>query len=400
MNLARSFCSLSEHCIFVADDGNYYGWGNNVKGSLGIENNKTQNPLTCLPLPQNIMQLASGKHHTLALLKDHSLYAWGAGERGQLGLGSIENIFVPSPTLVPRFTEEKIVGISAGAKYSMAWTESGHVYGWGENDEGQLGTSTKTSELSPVALPPFHSPVVHVACAWDHTFALTKDGALYAWGSNENGILGLGDQINSLIPIQSPLKNISQVFPGSTFTLFLTSTGSLLGCGSNDHGALGMEDPEDQFSPIEIFKSGVVAAAAGGCHCLALLKDGSLYAWGWNLFGQIGIGSTVDIIYSPALVALSNSGGAKPVGVGVGWTTSWAFTKRGDLYVWGAEGGLNSKRNYREPRKVPMKVKVPLFLAWQEAFYWLFLGRADKNSIFFILPVEVVFHAVQQALQM
>ena len=37
--------------------------------------------------------------------------------------------------------------------------------------------------------------VVQIACGLKHTLALTNNGEIYAWGSNEEGQLGLGQDI-------------------------------------------------------------------------------------------------------------------------------------------------------------------------------------------------------------
>ena len=42
--------------------------------------------------------------------------------------------------------------------------------------------------------------IVHIACGWDHSLAVTDHGQLYAWGAGTNGKLGHGDENDRSIP--------------------------------------------------------------------------------------------------------------------------------------------------------------------------------------------------------
>lgn len=43
------------------------------------------------------------------------------------------------------------------------------------------------------------SVIVQIACGVEHSIALTNDGDLYAWGSNRDGQLGLGSDVEAEI---------------------------------------------------------------------------------------------------------------------------------------------------------------------------------------------------------
>ncbi|MDZ7815312.1 MAG: hypothetical protein U5N86_04675 [Planctomycetota bacterium] len=81
--------------------------------------------------------LAAGSAHSLALFSDGSVYAWGDNAEGQLGLGY--EVDRDTPTLVGAFSDKDVISLAAGAAHSLALCSDGSVYAWGYNDDGQLG---------------------------------------------------------------------------------------------------------------------------------------------------------------------------------------------------------------------------------------------------------------------
>lgn len=74
----------------------------------------------------------------------------------------------------------------------LALSNAGCVYAWGENSNGQLGLNDTQCRYEPVLveeLQPY--TVVQILAVDDKSYALTSDGAVYAWGFNSGGQLGL-----------------------------------------------------------------------------------------------------------------------------------------------------------------------------------------------------------------
>ena len=89
---------------------------------------------------KNAVEVFCGNDHSFYINKDHHVYAWGHNNHGQLGIGSKEN--TPQPTRIKEldpYEGDYIVQIEGGEHHSIARTKDGAVYCWGNNEEGQLG---------------------------------------------------------------------------------------------------------------------------------------------------------------------------------------------------------------------------------------------------------------------
>lgn len=71
----------------------------------------------------------------------------------------------------------------------------GQVLTWGMNTFGQLGLDLGTEGHRPPQV--LHSlsglPLIQVTTGGDHCIALSVSGAVFTWGRNSCGQLGLGD---------------------------------------------------------------------------------------------------------------------------------------------------------------------------------------------------------------
>lgn len=112
---------------------------------------------------------------------------------------------------------------------------------------------------------------VQISGMWDHCFAVTEDGRVFAFGTNASGQIGLGSQIKSVntftyVETLSQYK-IKSAFAGYMHSLFITEDGSVLACGRNSFGQLFLESGSDKnvfYTPIQTsIKSGAKFAIAG-----------------------------------------------------------------------------------------------------------------------------------------
>lgn len=78
---------------------------------------------------ENVMQIAAGKNHFLALTLDNKVYSWGLNEFGQLGANRTTASW--HPVLVDVIKDKTIIYITAKENLSAAINAEGSVFSWG-----------------------------------------------------------------------------------------------------------------------------------------------------------------------------------------------------------------------------------------------------------------------------
>ena len=79
---------------------------------------------------------------------------------------------------------------------------------------------------------------MQVSCGLDHTAAVTADGALWTWGRGHAGVLGHGDEEDSLVPL--PSADLTNDLPCEIYSVSL-----LLPCFCCDAAAAAADDDDD-----------------------------------------------------------------------------------------------------------------------------------------------------------
>lgn len=257
--------------------------------------------------------VAASNDHSLVLNNQGQVFSFGENTHGQLGLGDFNRR--NSPTLITFPGNAHINFIAARGGQSFAIDREGRLYAWGENTHGQLGLGDINNRILPelVPLPP-RTYITHVTSSGNHSLALDSEGRLYAWGENQWGQLGLGDFNSRIIPTLVPIKSnapIFQIVSGGGHNLALDKEGRLYAWGRNYCGELGLEAAlrqETLNTPTQVSlpaNSQIVSLAAGSSHSLAMDNLGRLYVWGLNAKGQLGLRTDVDC-KSPTLTHVSD----------------------------------------------------------------------------------------------
>jgi alpha-tubulin suppressor-like RCC1 family protein len=151
-----------------------------------------------------------------------SLIAFGSNSYGEIGDGtSGNNRQSPVSVITYGVLYNKIItAMALGFIHSIVVSSDGYVYGWGNNDFGQLGDGTNgTNRLTPVAVVTsgvlLNKAIIAVSAGYEYTIAISSDGNVYSWGSNNFGQLGDGTNgTNRLLPVAVV---ISGVLGGTTF---------------------------------------------------------------------------------------------------------------------------------------------------------------------------------------
>jgi alpha-tubulin suppressor-like RCC1 family protein len=231
--------------------GHGWVWGLNPEGAMCVSGSVISTPVET-PV-ENAVMVQGGESHTLWLLANGTVVACGTNKNGELGNDSHTN----SSTPVQVLGLGKVVEVSAGEFSSCARTASGEVWDWGGNGNGQLGDGTETNSYVPVrvSLP---GPASQVSCGGNlanngHSLALVG-GELYGWGADQDGQIGDGGGKNRLLPVRTGLKFTAVVASGSS-SLGLDSEGNVWAWGQ---GAAGEGAGQNALVPV-LMRSGATA---------------------------------------------------------------------------------------------------------------------------------------------
>ena len=275
--------------------------------------------------------------------------------------------------VVASFAVLGISGPPAGSAgvvpFSSAPSPHGALFAWGDDDAGQLGIGAISDAANhygyDAAVPEWtHMPAgtqtMGAAGGQSHTLILTTSGAVYATGYNQSGQLGDGSVVATVSPVQSTLPagvTMSAVAAGYKQSMALSAGGVVYTWGKNDDGQGGIGNEHNILTPAAVSLPGVATAiAAGANHDLAVTAIGAVLDWGLNSTGQLGDDSVVS---SDLPVQAQLPGGVVAKAVAGAAGHSLALTTTGKVYAWGDNShGQLGDGNYLE-QNLPVPVDLP-----------------------------------------
>jgi alpha-tubulin suppressor-like RCC1 family protein len=336
------------HTCGVTTDNRAYCWGYNVYGGLGDGTTTQRLAPVAVAGALRFRQVSAGIYHTCGVTTDYRAYCWGF-----YGLGSITQVALGdgstdgSRTPVPVAGGHRFREVDVGEEHTCGvGYPDNRAYCWGFNDEGELGDSTTTKRLTPVAVSGGHQ-FRQVSAGVDHTCGVTTADEAFCWGANRYGQIG-----DSLAPTYrlTPSRVVGkhrfhQVDAGARFTCAVTltdraycwgngrdgqigdgklylrfwpravagglffdrvTTGDFHACGEttgnraycwgrNSTGALGDGTTTRRTTPVAVVGGHFFRqVSAGGSHTCGKTSADVAYCWGWNFFGQLGDGTKID----------------------------------------------------------------------------------------------------------
>jgi alpha-tubulin suppressor-like RCC1 family protein len=329
--------------------------------------------------------VAGGRSHSLAAKQDGTLWAWGL----------IRSF--PSTVTAPMSPVQIGAGfgaVSASPGGVLALKTDGSAWLWSWECQGGVLRPQRVGDVgfvasvagyfalqsdgtiwqlaggpwgpSPTLEPmPFGAGYAHVTTnsaayptysrEYSHTLALKTDRTLWAWGANWAGQVrdGLGDPV--VAPAQIEGHFISAAVGGS-HSLAVRADGTLWEWGLNDADFLGGEVASRPPVPA-LVGNGFVSVAAAGAFSLAIREDGTLWAWGANGSGQLGDGTTTDRA-RPVRVGTGVEGFGGVAWVEASGGQTFAATRDGTLWAWGANASGLLGDGTREDRREPVRIST------------------------------------------
>lgn len=248
-----------------------------------------------MPPVATASEISAGAQHTCALLTDGGVRCWGDNARGQLGDGTT----LPSPTPVAVVASDDATVVVAGYGNACDITSTGTARCWGANDQGQIAGQSGNDSSSPLAVGGIPGAIANIANGENHACSHTGGGAVYCWGSNFSGQLGVPGPGGGPKLVTS-LSNIDLTGAGLAHTCARSPSG-LFCWGQNDDGQVGVGSGSPVISsPTEVTIASVTSVCGGGGFSCATVSGGGVRCWG--AISVAGAGA-IDYGNAPVVVA-------------------------------------------------------------------------------------------------
>ncbi|KAG5175129.1 regulator of chromosome condensation 1/beta-lactamase-inhibitor protein II, partial [Tribonema minus] len=332
--------------------------GQNSYGELCLGGRDTggrqRHSLVCKLSGRGVVDVAAGNEHTVVLCSNGDVLTAGYNDNGQCGHGDKQRIanLTPIASLSEANMGARCTQVHSynGCEHSFAVLADGRLASFGYNCRGQLGVGTTSSETVPRLVSGgglAGHQVKDVACSYYHSIVTCTDGAVYAFGRNDFGQLGLGDVSDRVTPtrVQLPVAEahtgVSSIACGQYHTLLTTCNGAVLVCGKNDYGQLGLDGGTTGARACKaltrvggaLANERAVAVRCGYYHSLVLTEGGEVFGFGRNDYGQLGLGHAMQSIAAPSCIRGLDGKGVVQLAAGCYHTVFVAGS--GMLYVCG-----------------------------------------------------------------
>ncbi len=310
-------------------------------GAFGKQEEQTT-PSLVTGIEEEIVKIDAGNASAYALTAGGAVLAWGPNEHGQLGNGTTEGSFNEVVRVDVHPGAVKIVAIGEERASGFAVDSGGHAWAWGEGAGGSNCLGKHVEDLAEPQKIPGLAGVAAVQGGATHSIWLMRDGTVMMCGLDKDGELGIGEEGgNSYTPVQVPgLSNVVEVSAGQDVSCARTASGAVFDWGSDEQGQVGngvfepaVSSPYRVPLPEAAKQISCGGNLPGNGSTLVMLQKGTVYGWGADGRGQLGDAQTEDKA-SPTRASVTAGFGLTQV-VASG-EYSLGLNAQGDVYAWGS----------------------------------------------------------------
>ena len=305
---AKQLAAGGNHTVILCDDGKVRATGNNEDGRCGLKDLTQTTRFTEVELtkskagkPADVKQVSASWSSTVLLCIDGNLHTCGTGNSGELGLGP-DVIRAPTLQRIPDFPPlgTEVIFIASGMSHAVAILSNFEIYGWGNGRKGQIGEPGQVV-WSPRKIGGIDFGATQAVCGKDFTLIAGEPstGQIMVLGPNSKDRFGIQANVpaslmdwktitaswGSICALASGetvawgrddhgqlpppgILEIESIAAGSEHCLALTKTGKVLTWGWGEHGNCGT--PTDEKGDVrgrwnEIGVPGRVSRIWAGC---------------------------------------------------------------------------------------------------------------------------------------
>ena len=253
-------------------------------------------------------KFSQGETFSVAIKEDGTLWMWGQNINGVLGNGSGTTTLVQHPTQIG--TENNWTDIAVGRWFILAKKTNNDLYGWGDNQYGNLANGNQVDQYTPIKMS---ENVKSFSAGYHHTMIVKTDGTMWGSGYNDWGGLGMGTSVgyyNTWQQEASLATDWEKTSAGYYNSFGIKTNGTLWSCGTNIEGQTGTgatggeSDVFVQVGTDADWKD----VSCGVYHVLGLKTTGKLFGWGFSGNGRLGIvGAGAQYFRTPQAIEASSN---------------------------------------------------------------------------------------------